>query len=322
MAYGEDRSARSLSFAVVDGGRVLGICPLIVEEFGDDEREFSFGGGPCPGPALQAGLSSRHREQVLDRLLSHLDGLAASERVRRATLRRTPLANSFASSGCTVDALLTRGFLDVSLATRVVDLSGRDEASLWRDIRHGHRYDIRRGERSLSVRIVDRSGFHPAMFRSYVDLHRRAAGRVTRSVRTFDLMAEWIQKDLGALFLSLDGDRVIGSAYVILYKDGAFYASAANEPAWEGIPSGHLLQWSILRWLRSRGVRRYELGLQVGAPQLHLHVTPKDTAISLFKRGFGGLTVPLVVVERFYSPAFFRREQAARAHRYAGAIWS
>lgn len=300
---------------------MLGICPLIVEEFGDDEREFSFGGGPCPGPALRSGLSARQREQVLDHVLAHLDDLAASERARRVTFRRTPLARSSVDGGCTVDTLLTRGFLDVSLATRVVDLSGRDEASLWRDIRHGHRYDIRRGERSLSVRVVDRSGFHPAMFRSYVELHRRAAGRVTRSARTFDLMAEWIQQDLGALFLSLDGDRVIGSAYVILYKDGAFYASAANEPEWEGIPSGHLLQWSILRWLLSRGVRRYELGLQVEAPMLHLDVTPKDTAISHFKRGFGGLTVPLVVLERFYSPAFFRREQATRADRYAAASW-
>lgn len=317
LAYAAERGARSHAFAVVDGDRVLAICPVASEDV-DGGRELLYGGGPCPAPALAERLTTRERGGVLDLIVARVDAIAAAEAARRWIVKRTPLSRSAVAIG--IDPLTHRGFIDVSLSTRVVELRGRGEAALWRDVRHGHRYDIRRGEKALDVVVVDREHFQPAIFEGYVDLHRRAAGRVTRPRRTFDLMAEWITEDRAALFVASDAGRMVSAAYVIVHSGSAFYASAANDPEWTGIPGGHLLQWRILRWLLQRGTLRYELGLQTDAVLLHAGTTDKERAIARFKRGFGGLTVPLVLLERYYSEPLFRQEMDRRVERYA-RVW-
>lgn len=317
LAYAGGREPRIHSFAVVDGRKVLAICPVASEAAGGGERELLYGGGPCPAPALAEGLPARQGQAILERVVAELDVIAAAERARRLTVRRTPLAR--AGTRLDREPLIDLGFIDVSLGTRVVELLGRDEADLWRDVRHGHRYDIRRGERMLDVAVIDEGRFDPAVFEGYVELHRRAAGRVTRARRTFDLMAEWITQGRAALFLASADGGLVGAAYVIHHGNAAFYASAANDPDRPGVPAGHVLQWRILRWLRERGIHRYDLGLQPDGVLLHAGSTEKERAIGRFKRGFGGVTVPLVVLERYYSEAFFRAELGARVDSYAGS---
>jgi hypothetical protein len=271
-------------------------------------------GGPCPAPALAPDLPARVREGVLDVVASGIDTIATSERARRVTFRRTPLAP--AADSVVLDPLMRRGFLDVSLATQVIDLAGRTEADLWRDVRHGHRADIRKGEREVRVTVEHGAGLDERVFEAYVELHRRAAGRVTRPRRTFDLMARWVRQENAALFMAWRGDLPVASALIILYRDGAFYASAANDPEHK-LPAGHAIQWTAIRWMRERGVRRYDIGLQVLSDLPHAPASEKERRISLFKRGFGGRTVALRVFERYYDPVFYRQEMTARAERYA-----
>lgn len=284
----------------------------------DGAIELSMSLGPCPAPALAADLSARERDDVADVVIARVVELASLEGARRVVFRRSPLAPS--ADAPDLDPLLRRGFLDVSLATQVVDLAGRADAELWRNVRHGHRADIRRGEREVRVTVGHAATFDADAFEAYVDLHRRAAGRITRSRRTFDLMSDWTRSGRAALFLAWRGPLPIASALILLYRDGAFYASAANDPDHRAVPAGHVIQWTVVRWLREHGIRRYDLGLQSFVDLPHAGASEKERRISLFKRGFGGRTVPLPVYERYFDPRFYREEMRTRADRYAGAI--
>jgi hypothetical protein len=289
----------------------------VLEAHDDGACELSMSHGPCPAPALADGLDPKATDEILEVIVSHVVDVARRAGARRVTFRRTPLARR--ATVVESEPLLRHGFIDVSLASHVIDLAGRTEQDLWREVRHGHRYDIRRGQRDLSVSVCHGDAFDAATFERYVDLHRRAAGRVTRPRKTFDLMARWIRDGAAALFMASRANETVGSALVLLHGDGAFYASAANDPGSRDVPAGHVLQWSIIRWLRERGVRRYDLGLR-SFDLPHALASEKERAISLFKRGFGGRTVPLVVVERYLDADFYRREMAARAERYASVL--
>ena len=112
----------------------------------------------------------------------------------------------------------------------------------------------------------------------------------------------------------------MGFALISVYKSGAYYSSGCEDPEFNNLPIGHLLQWKAMQWLKAHGVRRYEIGLQYFAPQPHAPVSEKEVKISFFKRGFGGVTVPSFRGEKFYHAAYARRVLEERARQFSQAV--
>ena len=131
-------------------------------------------------------------------------------------------------------------------------------------------------------------------------LHQKDAGRATRSKRSFDLMHEWIRSRHGALCEARREGGAVAFMLLVLYETGAFYGSACRDPDSE-VTAPHLLQWKSILWLKKQGFDYYDLGLQTFGPQWFDIPSEKEIGISKYKRGFGGVTVPLHVAEYFYS---------------------
>jgi len=106
-----------------------------------------------------------------------------------------------------------------------------------------------------------------------------------------------------------------------IYKDGAFYSSASDDPDAEtDVPTSHVMQWRVINWLKENGFRIYEIGLQQFGAQLYDSPSEKDKAISFFKRGFGGLTVPVFSGEKFYSREFLSKVLSNRTEKLLQAL--
>ncbi len=87
------------------------------------------------------------------------------------------------------------------------------------------------------------------------------------------------------------------------------------------MPVGHALQGQALKWLAENEYAWYELGAQQYGPQIHDIPTEKKINIAVFKRGFGGKTVPLEIWEKFYSKEFFLEVYSERIKQYAEAAF-
>mgnify|MGYP001561976968 FL=1 len=75
----------------------------------------------------------------------------------------------------------------------------------------------------------------------------------------------------------------IGFIYVVIYGEWAYYFSGASiEPN-----VMHALQWRMIQQLKALGVETYELGWQGEATD------EKGQGIEMFRRGFGGVDVPV-----------------------------
>lgn len=325
LAYRPECEPASHSFLVMSENKIAAICPLVLEtsqQSGENIREFSYGGDAVPAPAVADGLPENTRRHVTRAVYRQIDELAIANRVQRISFRISPPAPSFwRFTHPQPNPLMRDGFSDVSLLTQVIDLSPPEE-QLLRDMRKGHRADIKRAEKLMSAVVLDSSNITPDAFERYRLLHRKAAGRTTRPLKTFELMYSWIQQGFAVLSCASTEGKDIGFALISVYKNGAYYSSGCVDPEFNHLPVGHLLQWRAMQWLRTHNLCHYEIGIQLCSSQPHSIVSEKEWNISFFKRGFGGVTVPAWRVEKFYDEAFCRRVLQGRAEQYSRTVSS
>jgi len=323
LHYRPELQSRSVSFMCLSESSPVAVCPLIVETRIRDtgsNNEFSFGGDAGPSPALAANLSERMRKEVLQRIFAFIDELAGKLKVARSIFRMSPLATSFWKASIPQpNPFLSFGFSDISLSTQVIDLLP-DESQLLREMRKGHRADITRGNRLLQTTILNKQTISPEAFERYRLLHQKAAGRVTRPRVTFEMTQAWIESGLAILAVANLEGRDVGFALVTVYKDGAYYGSSCEDPEFNHLPIGHVMQWRILQWLKENGFRRYEIGIQVHASQPHTIVSGKEVKIAFFKRGFGGVAVPLWRAEKFYDVSYCFAVLQERNQQYSATV--
>lgn len=309
------------SFALVQGSRVVGVCPMFIERYAEGEHEgtqFAIGGDYCPAPALRAS-SPGELKRLRARVFELIDRCAADKGVDRVRLRLSPLgANGRQASGH-FNHLTAFGYVDTSIHAQLIDLKLEDE-ELLAGMRKSARQELRKGLDRIAVEVIDSQTRDLSRFDIYPDLHRKAAGRITRPLETFAVMRGWIKSGHGILLLAAADGADVGAVYVNLFRDGAYYRSAAVDPDFDHLPVGHTLLWHAVEQLRARELRWFDLGWQQFGMELHATPSKKEVSIAWFKRGLGGATVPLWQGERYYSRVAFRAVMAARMERLSASI--
>jgi hypothetical protein len=320
--YAKERVCAYLSFSVTENSKTLAICPLIVERSASDEdvKQFSFSAGPIPFPAMRNDLSSQKRQRVLKFYLQVLEAKAREEGVDYVSIRVPSVAKYYLTRDMPfANPLLKYGFVDLAYLTQVINLKN-DLATIWADLRKGHKSDIKRAERVCEVKVWNQHTITAEKFSEYQLLHAKDAGRVTRSQRSFDLMLSWIRQGQSILVEAEHNGQPVAFSLMITFGTGAYYGSSCKDPDRPDIAGSHLIQWATIRWLKDHHFEWYDVGLQQFYPQWFDPAGPKDLSIAKFKRGFGGVTVPLVTGEYFYSRALLEKTLEKRWRRYLSAL--
>jgi hypothetical protein len=255
------------SFGVVDDdGKLLAIVPLIVHE-----GALVCGGQVTPQP-LFFGSDAPARVAM-----EHARGCLGGRAPGPVQLRVGTVPPSEPPEGWRM-----------SLGhTWVCDLT-RTEAQQWADVRKSYRHLINKAERArVGVEAMrgDQDDCTTAMVLSR-ELHDEAAGRQTRSLQTWEMMARWSSEGLATWHVALTrAAEPAAYALVLHWKGYAYYASGASRL--DNVQ--HLVQWRAMRDLRGQGVRQYELGLDAGP-----EASEKEQGVARFKGGFGGRRVPVL----------------------------
>jgi hypothetical protein len=160
----------------------------------------------------------------------------------------------------------------------VIDLGAPLVPDLWAGIKDGCRAEIHKG---LVRHIFDKCSNWS--MKDYHRLHVQDHGEETRRQAGWDCWERWIP-DHGLLVMARIGITYIDGAFFIVYKNGAYYASAASiAPRTEG--THHAVIWTAIKLLRERGIRFLDMG----------DVTDRG-GLSDFKRSFGGEPKPYTLV--------------------------
>ncbi|HYA00445.1 MAG TPA: peptidoglycan bridge formation glycyltransferase FemA/FemB family protein [Candidatus Binatia bacterium] len=185
-------------------------------------------------------------------------------------------------------ALGLRKSEDVQLAraTVVVDLSP-PEPEILASFKPKTRYNLRlAARRGVTVSAVpcDQPNIR-AMHR----LMANAFGRADFPLRTLAYYSAYWRlfeaNHQGALFMARLGDEVLAGAYVTWLGEKAWYKDGGSSGRHRELMAPHLLQWEVMRWLRGRGIRSYDL-FAVPRPEELRQPGHPSAGLWQFKTGF------------------------------------
>jgi len=260
---------RDYSFAVVADGTPALIClcaPL--------DGKLSFYGMPLRFVGRR-DLDREIGRAVLQSAFLHLDKMTEAQGLREVLVMDEQMDATIG------DACYIRGGTKNPHPVAYVDLTAGPAA--WRSaLRKSSRSLINWGRRNLSICYVNKETPDRGLFDQYRAFHAEVAGRVTRSIDSWQVMYEWIVQGGGEVILAfLESKLVAGSMFI----DGtatSIYASAVYDRAQFDKPLAHYPVWLGIERAQARGMKRLELG---SVPTKGA-VSEKEYRIGYFKRGF------------------------------------
>ena len=278
-----------------DGIKLL--CIIYVVN-GNGVNEISYNGSFLPSPVFNLIKNNRSYKRALKLLNQEIDKIVLKFKVKTVKFSINSILNS-QQNYLNHNFFLRLGFTDKSFNTQVIDLNSSIEEII-ADFDTSTRYDIRNSIGDIHICNYDSIRYDDIL--EYREIHYKAAGRRTRSIKTYKIMFEWIRNDLATLFFNvIDGSRV--SVILVTHFNGhANYGSAATLPYFEreaGI--SEKLQLKIIEYLKNKGINYYELGHQYfNGDTLRLDLDAKMISISRYKRKFGGITIPVFAAIKEY----------------------
>ena len=72
--------------------------------------------------------------------------------------------------------------------------------------------------------------------------------------------------------------------------------------------------------MKKKDISTYEIGVDYYGTLPYDVPDSEQLNISHFKRGFGGVPVPLIMAEKFYNKDYFLKMTDYRAHRFASTL--
>jgi hypothetical protein len=313
--------SENLSFWVEDGqGEMVAIVPLTIDisessvNNSIEITQMNYGGGIIPFPVVSQDISGSRKKKILKIIMNEIDRLAVEYNVLRLVMK-IPLTLSFCKKHIYSNELSQYGFLDASLSTVVVDLEG-DEDKIWSGFSENHRRSIKKGLKYLRTDIINQKNISPEVFADFKDFYFRIAGKVTRPDTVFELLYSYIQNGNAVIARALHGGLTVGYVVSLMYKNEAYYLMGASERDISEYPISHAIHWELMKYLKSKMVRHYEIGIQQYGATLQEMPSAKEVSISRFKRGFGGTVIPLFIGEKFYSKKYFQEVWLDRINKY------
>ena len=300
-AYSDDRFKDDHSFVAINKlGSVLAICPLYLEQYGDEKR-LSYRGEyleALRAPLITGDISQKNRDMIRRALFGEIDRIAQQNGAVKCNFIVDPLCGDSHREG--YNYLSRYGYLDASLTTILIDLR-KDLTSLWKDLRASYKSLIKKSQRMYKIVVLDANSITKEKFLAYADIHHKAAGRITRPQRTFDVQYEMLLSNNACLIGVEIGGSWAGFAYFMHSEYSAYYGSGAEDPEIETkTPLGPVMQWTAIEYYAGKGCRYIELDNQYFGPQFFECPSTKDMTISFFKRGFGGSLKPLYRGVKYY----------------------
>jgi len=304
------------SFGVFKNNELVAIVPLIENKIIDekDKRELSFLDWNTSYPSFSDSLSENNKKNIEKEIFNRILKMRDIDYINYFV---SPLLDDNLHNIITTNPVTKFGFHDTTISTNILEL-GKDEETLFRKIRKGHKSDIKTAiKEGYKIDIINCEKVTADVFNQYRQIHFQAAGRQTRPDRTWEIMQEWIKNDLSILTLCKKDNVCISTVLINTYKQKAYYLSGATLPEYKrekGI--GHQIQWEIIKHLNSQGFTHYELGHD-WYPNISQEVADKKKlGISRFKAGFGGQKYPLFRGEYFHDMEFMRKVYSQRLNQY------
>jgi hypothetical protein len=183
------------------------------------------------------------------------------------------------------DIFKENGFQNyVPTAKSIVVNLNPDEEELRSNLRKKWRYSLRQAEKNnLRVEISQDENAYMSFLKIYQEMHERKNFQEFVDVETFGT----INSNLSAhtrmnIFICYKGKEALSAVVISAIGDTGIYLLGASNLKGLELASSYLLQWEVIKWLKSSGLKFYNLG------GIDSETNP---GVYTFKSGMGGKEV-------------------------------
>ena len=183
--------------------------------------------------------------------------------------------------------------------TAMMDLT-LSEQELWRQVRKGHRYDLRKAEKNgveiaVSTKLEDSQLFYDLYLQTMLDVG--APEYYHFSPRFFESMMKSLSGHI-VVFLANYGGRTTGAS-MFMYGDEFFhYHFSGMDRRFQNITPNKLLLYRAALWAKERGFSKFHLGGGYSG-------SDRDSLMQ-FKGGFTKLRAEFYVGKRIHNQGVYR----------------
>jgi hypothetical protein len=282
---GQIAEAKDVSLVIcADNGEPLnGLRAFLIKDF-DGKESISCMGRPAA--YIEAHPTHRESQSAFKQMKKEVESLLQSKLAPELWFRDyawsgnlSPMSQFLMASGARLTPALTQ----------IIDLT-QSEEQISSGIRSSFRSLIKWGLRELNIQVFDARSAAREAFDGFREVHRLAAGRLTRSLETWERQYESILEDEMFLITGHFEGRMVTGGLFKLGKGHAYYAIGASDRDLFEKPLSHAVIWKAMLYAKSRGIRSFEVGDQQFPAFPHPDTSAKEVSISMFKRGFGGET--------------------------------
>ena len=167
------------------------------------------------------------------------------------------------------------------------------EDVLFLTLRNSYRALIRKFSKIVEIEISNSSTAAMQM-EILRRLHFEAAGRATRSDKSWKYQLESILNNEGFVILGKLEGTYIGGSFINISNKDAYYSVGAysREMQQKKFPVAHVLIWEAIKVSKSAGLQKFCMGEFAGSG-----LTSKEKSIILFKKGFATEEQNLEMIE-------------------------
>lgn len=138
--------------------------------------------------------------------------------------------------------------------------------------------------------------------------------------KKFRLLFYYLKNNMAVMAQARYKGDAVGYVVVVFYKNDAYYLMGANKNNFMHCPIAHIIHWEVMKYLKQRGISHYQVGVQQFGPLVYDQPSTKHISISRFKRGFGGVTLPYFIGEKFYSRTYCKKLWESRIQNYLNCV--
>jgi lipid II:glycine glycyltransferase (peptidoglycan interpeptide bridge formation enzyme) len=260
------------------------------------------------GPVLTENLSVKDKKEILELILTELNGVAIEEKA--SFIRISPIFLRRPASGYPENENI---FIDFRFKQAPIHMHPEvtwelditlPEEELLMNMRKTTRYLIRQAEKNPDVEIIKSNNIED--LKLFWPVYQKTAKRhrfVVFSEKYLETEFNSFSSDKEIIiFLGKYKEQVVSAAIFVLWQDMCFYHHSGSLSKFNKIPVSYLLQWRAIQEAKNRGCKTYNFwGI---APDIK---NESDAAtswhpwagLSLFKMGFGGYRKEYVKTQDF-----------------------
>jgi FemAB family protein len=285
------KSSKDISLILFHDNRPIGVWPLT---FNYKEKEpiksinNQYGGVVIP-PLFVENFAKKSQRKVIKSCIEFLNKLL--EKSGGKCWRTNEVSLSGDISQWHQIALEYSGILDKVSYEMHLDLSFSIK-EIRKFIRKSYRPLISSGQKKWTTLVMDK--FNEEIWNKFRTLHKNVAGRITRSIDTWNIQHLAIKNGDAFLVYVVDTNKfMIGGGYFDMSNFQCHYSVATYDKDYSDQPIGHLIQHQAIITMREKGRKMYYIGDRF-YKENHPFVTRKQVDISLFKQGFSSKIIPRI----------------------------